>query len=47
MNKCHLVCKGCEYLNTKTDNKGYPWGYECVKYNSSVFLGDFYNTKEF
>ena len=34
-------------LNIKVDNKGYPWGYECLKYGDSVFREHFQDTKEF
>lgn len=45
--KCNKSCNECNYLNTKVDNKGYPWGYDCMKYNDSIFEEDFKNTKEF
>lgn len=47
MNKCEKNCKECSFLNTKTDKKGYPFGYDCLKYGNSVFPEDFHNTKEF
>jgi len=25
----------------KVDDKGYPWGFECLKYGDSVFIEDF------
>lgn len=44
---CNKDCSKCNHLNGKTDDKGYPWGYECMKYGDSVFLEDFKSTKEF
>ena len=45
--KCNKNCEDCSYLNTKTDDKGYPWGYECIKFGDSVFESEFDRTKEF
>ena len=25
---CNKNCKTCKHLNTRVDNKGYPYGYE-------------------
>ena len=47
MIKCHNDCNKCRQLNIKTDNKGYPWGYECLKYGDSVCEEHFKDTKEF
>lgn len=47
VNTCNKDCTKCRYLNIKTDNKSYPWGYDCLKYGDSVFKKDFTNTKEF
>lgn len=44
---CNRDCKKCKQLNVRTDNLGYPWGYECLKYGDSVFKENFQNTKEF
>lgn len=44
---CNRNCLKCSSLNVKTDNKGYPWGYECMKYGDSVFQTEFQSTKEF
>lgn len=44
---CNRNCNKCKQLNGKTDDLGYPWGYECMKYGDSVFPEDFENTKEF
>ena len=30
--QCIKNCRKCKQLNGKTDDKGYPWGYECLKY---------------
>lgn len=45
--QCNKKCKKCRFLNTKTDNKGYAFGYECLKYGDSVFENDFSNIKFF
>lgn len=47
MKRCDKDCKKCKQLNTRTDEKGYPFGYECMKYNETVFLENFTSTKEF
>lgn len=44
---CNKDCSKCSSLNTKTDSKGYPWGYNCLKYGDSVLQEDFSNTKFF
>lgn len=44
---CNKDCNTCKQLNIRVDNLGYPWGYECLKYNDSVFLDKFKDTKEF
>ena len=46
-NVCNKDCAKCKFLNTKTDSKGYPWGYDCMKYGDSVLEKDFSNTKFF
>lgn len=45
--ECNKDCNKCKQLNVKTDDKGYPWGYECMKYGDSVFMDKFENTKTF
>lgn len=47
MIKCNKDCNKCNHLNIRTDNKGYPFGYECMKFGDSVFMSDFTSTKEF
>lgn len=42
-----LIAKQCKYLNARTDDKGYPYGYECLKYEDSVFEDEFTNSKIF
>ena len=32
---------------TRTDDKGYPYGYDCLKYGDSVFKDKFLSTKVF
>lgn len=44
---CKIDCKQCKYLNARTDDKGYPYGYECLKYEDSVFEDEFTNSKIF
>lgn len=44
---CSKNCISCKRLNIKTDDKGYPWGYECMKYGDSVFQKEFTSTKSF
>lgn len=44
---CNKDCGKCKQLNIKTDGKGYPWGYECLKYGDSVLEEHFGDTKEF
>lgn len=46
-NVCNKDCLKCNYLNTKADSKGYPWGYDCMKYGDSVLEKDLSNTKFF
>ena len=42
-----IKCDSCKELNTRVDDKGYPYGFECMKYGDSVNRDDFYSTKEF
>lgn len=45
--ECNKNCNECKQLNIKVDEKGYPWGYECLKYGDSVFREKFSDTKQF
>lgn len=47
MKKCNKNRNKCKQLNTRTDDRGHPFGYECMKYNDSVFKRDFLDAKEF
>ncbi len=47
MIQCNKDCNKCKYLNGRVDEKGYPYGYDCLKYGDSVFQSDFEDTKEF
>lgn len=47
MVKCNRDCRKCSKLNVRTDGKGYPFGYDCLKYGDSVFPSHFEDTKEF
>lgn len=39
MNKnCYKDCKNCGKASYRTDDKGYPFGIECLKYNDSLPL---------
>lgn len=44
---CNRNCEKCRSLNIRTDDKGYPFGYDCLKYGDSVFLEQFKITKTF
>lgn len=44
---CNRDCSKCKLLSVKADIKGYPYGYECLKYGESVDQKDFSSTKEF
>ena len=44
---CSRNCNKCSKLNTLTDDKGYPYGYECLKYGNSVFRKEFTSAKSF
>lgn len=44
---CNNDCKQCKHLNVRTDGKGYPYGYECMKYGDNVFEDEFTNSKIF
>lgn len=45
--QCNKECNNCKYLGARTDEKGYPFGWECLKYNDSINKEDFQSTKEF
>ena len=47
MKTCNRNCEVCKHLNVRTDDKGYPYGYDCLKYDDSVFREKFHDTKEF
>lgn len=47
MIECNKDCSKCKQLNSRTDDKGYPFGYECMKYGDSVLEGQFRDTKVF
>lgn len=47
MIECNHECTKCKHLNIKVDYKGYPWGYECLKYGDSVFKSEFCEKKKF
>lgn len=44
---CNRNCEKCRQLNARTDDKGYPFGYDCLKYGDSVFQEQFKDTKVF
>lgn len=45
--ECNKDCSKCKQLNRRTDDKDYPFGYDCMKYGDSVFMEQFGNTKMF
>lgn len=45
--ECNKDCSKCKRLNGRTDGKGYPFGYDCLKYGDSVFENQFRDTKVF
>lgn len=45
--ECNKDCNTCKQLNGRIDDKGYPFGYECMKYGDSVFLEQFGDSKVF
>ncbi len=45
--KCKKDCRKCSQLNVRIDDKGYPYGYDCLKYGDSVFEEQFTNEKSF
>lgn len=47
MSECNKDCTKCKHLSGRTDGKGYPFGYECLKYGDSVFKEKFGDTKIF
>lgn len=47
MVECNKDCSKCKQLNGRTDDKGYPFGYDCMKYGDSVFREEFSSTKVF
>lgn len=47
MVQCNKDCKKCKQLNIRTDDKGYPFGYDCMKYGDSVFQTEFESIREF
>lgn len=47
MVECNRNCEKCRYLNGRTDDKGYPFGYDCLKHGDSVSKKDFGSTKTF
>ena len=45
--ECNKNCNKCKKLSVRTDDKGYPYGYDCLKYGDSVFKDKFLSTKVF
>lgn len=44
---CHKDCNKCMQLNGRTDDKGYPFMYECMKYEREIHPNEFKESKEF
>ena len=34
--KCNRDCRKCRSASARTDDKGYPFGIECLKYNDCL-----------
>lgn len=47
MIECNKDCNICRHLSGRTDIRGYPFGYECMRYGDSVFKEKFRDTKIF
>ena len=46
--KCNKDCRKCnKYGSARTDDKGYPFGFECLKYNEAIDLEDVAKEKIF
>ena len=46
--RCNKDCRKCKKEGSaKTDGKGYPFGYECLKYNQAINLQDIDKEKVF
>ena len=45
---CNKDCHKCKkYASIRVDDKGYPFDYECLKYNEYVSIQELSNTKYF
>ena len=44
---CKKNCNDCKNLNIRVDDKGYPYGHECMKYGDSMFESEFEKIKSF
>lgn len=44
---CNRNCRKCGYMNVRTDRKGYPFGFDCLKYGDSIFPQYMESTKTF
>ena len=46
--KCNKDCRKCnKYGSARTDDKGYSFGYECLKYNEAIDFKDVAKEKFF
>lgn len=44
---CNKDCRNCMQLNGRTDALGYPFMYECMKYDREINPSEFNESKEF
>ena len=45
--KCGKDCRECEQGSVRIDNKGYPFGYECLKYKEDIGIEEVTEEKIF
>ncbi len=45
--RCNKDCRICLQRNGRTDALGYPFMFECMKYDREIKVSEFQETKEF
>ena len=45
--RCYKDCKKCKQSSVRVDDKGYLFGYECMKYDEYIDLACSNDTKDF
>lgn len=45
--RCNKNCQKCMQLNGRTDDLGYPFMFECMKYDREIKPNEFTESKEF